>query len=95
MEKGLRKEDFAAINLLNTPFELLGASVAAKWSRGDRPLDAWQKAFWPRYAIAVIVTVLVWVFPTGHVGPGFMAAVVITTLLSSFTRSVSLKAFEI
>lgn len=86
MEKGLRNEDFAAIHLLNTPFELLGASVAAKWSRGDRPLSAWQQAFWPRYAIAAMVMVLFYVFPEGHVGPGYMGAFIAITLMGSFAR---------
>jgi PAT family acetyl-CoA transporter-like MFS transporter 1 len=88
MEKGLRKEDFAAIHLLNTPFELLGASIAAKWSRGDRPLQAWQRAFWPRYLIAALVMILFYIFPEGHVGPGYMGAFIAITLLGSFARSV-------
>lgn len=55
-------------------------------------MAAWQRAFWPRYAIAAAVTVLVYIFPTADpekgesVGTGYMMAVVVTTLMASFAR---------
>ena len=64
IERGLPKEDLAFINLLNVPFELAGGWLAARWSRGNRPLKTWQRAFWARFFMAGVATALVWAYPS-------------------------------
>lgn len=94
IERGLPKEDLAIVSLLNVPLELVGGWVAAKWARGARPLKAWERASWARFAIALAATALVWQFPrlkdevTGEkvqeVGVAWLAVVVVVTLMASF-----------
>lgn len=96
IERGLPKEDLAIVSLLNVPLELVGGWVAAKWARGPRPLKAWERASWARFAIALAATAIVWQFPrlkdevTGEkveeVGVGWLSVVVVITLLASFAR---------
>lgn len=38
LEKGLQKEDLALAVLLDFPFQLIFGYLAAKWSKGERPL---------------------------------------------------------
>lgn len=38
LEKGLSKEDLAMAVLIDFPFQLIFGYLAAKWSRGDKPL---------------------------------------------------------
>lgn len=38
LEKGLKKEDLALAVLIDFPFQILFGYLAAKWSKGDRPL---------------------------------------------------------
>ena len=89
IEKGLPKEDLAFINLLNVPFELVGAWLAARWSRGNKPLDTWLQAFWARFLVGGIATALVWAFPSdGKVHSAYFFGVVAVTLMASFARYV-------
>ncbi|KAI5455406.1 hypothetical protein NCC49_000219 [Naganishia albida] len=89
IEKGLPKEDLAFVNLLNVPFELIGGWLAARWSRGNKPLKTWQRAFWARFAVGGIATALVWAFPTdGKVSYAYFSGVVTVTLLASFASTV-------
>lgn len=87
IEKGLPKEDLAFINLLNVPFELAGGWLAARWSRGNKPLKTWQRAFWARFLMGGIATALVWAFPSnGQVSYTYFSGIVAVTLLASFAR---------
>ncbi|KAJ9123238.1 hypothetical protein QFC22_001434 [Naganishia vaughanmartiniae] len=89
IEKGLPKEDLAFINLLNVPFELVGAWFAARWSRGNQPLDTWLRAFWARFLVGAIATLLVWAFPSnGKVHSAYFLGIVAVTLLASFASTV-------
>jgi PAT family acetyl-CoA transporter-like MFS transporter 1 len=89
IEKGLPKEDLAFINLLNVPFELVGGWLAARWSRGNKPLKTWQRAFWARFLMGGIATALVWAFPSnGKVSYTYFSGFVAVTLLASFARLV-------
>ncbi|KAJ9124442.1 hypothetical protein QFC24_003230 [Naganishia onofrii] len=89
IEKGLPKEDLAFINLLNVPFELVGAWLAARWSRGNKPLDTWLQAFWARFLVGGIATALVWAFPSdGKVHSAYFFGVVAVTLMASFASTV-------
>lgn len=38
LEKGLKKEDLALAVLIDFPFQILFGYLAAKWSKGDKPL---------------------------------------------------------
>ena len=38
LEKGLSKEDLALAVLIDFPFQIIFGWLAAKWSRGDKPL---------------------------------------------------------
>ena len=39
LEKGLRKEDLALAVLIDFPFQIVFGYLAAKWSKGDKPLQ--------------------------------------------------------
>ena len=88
IEKGLPKEDLALASLLDFPFQMVGGWLAANWSRGDRPLSAWEKAYWARLGMAAVASLLVWGYPSGQnqVSATYFGAIVGTTLLASFTR---------
>ncbi len=88
IEKGLPKEDLALTSLLDFPFQMVGGWLAANWSRGDRPLGAWEKAYWARLGMAAVASLLVWSYPTGQekISTLYFSAIVATTLLASFTR---------
>ncbi|GHJ85998.1 hypothetical protein NliqN6_2400 [Naganishia liquefaciens] len=89
IEKGLPKEDLAFVNLLNVPFELAGGWLAARWSRGNRPLKTWQRAFWIRFFMAGIATALVWAYPSsGIISYAYFSTIIAVTLLSSFAGTV-------
>jgi Na+-transporting NADH:ubiquinone oxidoreductase subunit NqrA len=38
LEKGLKKEDLALAVLIDFPFQILFGYLAARWSKGDKPL---------------------------------------------------------
>jgi hypothetical protein len=40
--------------------------------------------------MATVATLVVWGFPTGHVGSGYFGIIIATTLLSSVSRSVEI-----
>jgi len=69
VEKGFRREDLAIVVLIDFPFQIIGGWLAAKWSRGDRPLRPWVIAFWPRLAFALIAALIVCLI----VGPASLA----------------------
>lgn len=39
LEKGLRKEDLALAVLIDFPFQILFGYLAARWSKGEKPLQ--------------------------------------------------------
>ncbi|KAF9056449.1 acetyl-coenzyme A transporter 1-domain-containing protein [Panaeolus papilionaceus] len=88
VEKGFKREDLAAVVLIDFPFQIMGGWLAAKWSRGDRPLRPWIYAFWPRLAFAVMAGLLVYYFPKPPLGTGFFLLLVLHTVLSSFSSTV-------
>ncbi|WWD16354.1 hypothetical protein CI109_100780 [Kwoniella shandongensis] len=51
-------------------------------------LKPWLYAFWARLAMAAIAALVVKGFPSGGVGNGYFALVIMTTLLSSLTSTV-------
>ena len=85
VEKGLGREDLAIAVLIDFPFQILGGWLAARWSRGDKPLRPWLWAFWPRLFFALISTLVVYWFPTPPISMGFFIFLVIQTVLASFT----------
>ncbi|KAF8912933.1 acetyl-coenzyme A transporter 1-domain-containing protein [Gymnopilus junonius] len=88
VEKGFKREDLALVVLIDFPFQIMGGWLAAKWSRGDRPLRPWIYAFWPRLAFAVIAALIVYWFPKSPISMGFFILLVVHTVLSSFASTV-------
>lgn len=84
VEKGFKREDLAIAVLIDFPFQIAGGWLAAKWSRGDRPLRPWIYAFWPRIGLALVATVLINWFPAPPISMGFFMFLILHTVLSSF-----------
>jgi MFS transporter, PAT family, solute carrier family 33 (acetyl-CoA transportor), member 1 len=89
VEKGLGKEDLAVVVLIDFPFQILGGYLAARWSRGDRPLRPWLWAFWPRLGFALLGAVIVWRFPKPPIPTGFFMFLVVQNVLGSFSGRVT------
>lgn len=88
VEKGFRREDLAIAVLIDFPFQITGGWLAAKWSRGDRPLRPWILAFWPRLLFCLIATLVVYWFPKPPITIAFFAFLIFHTVLSSFASTV-------
>ncbi|KAN0129643.1 Acetyl-coenzyme A transporter 1 [Lactarius tabidus] len=88
VEKGLGKEDLAVAVLIDFPFQILGGYLAARWSRGDRPLRPWLWAFWPRLGFALLGAIIVWRFPKPPISTTFFVFLVLQTLLGSFSGTI-------
>ncbi|KAH9026321.1 acetyl-coenzyme A transporter 1-domain-containing protein [Lactarius deliciosus] len=88
VEKGLGKEDLAIAVLIDFPFQILGGYLAARWSRGGRPLRPWIWAFWPRLGFALLGAIIVWRFPKPPISTTFFVFLVIQTLLGSFAGTI-------
>ncbi|KAI0259004.1 acetyl-coenzyme A transporter 1-domain-containing protein [Gloeopeniophorella convolvens] len=88
VEKGLGKEDLAVAVLIDFPFQIFGGYLAARWSRGGRPLRPWLWAFWPRLGFALLAALIVWKFPTPPVSTGFFVFLIIQTVLGSFAGTI-------
>ena len=84
VEKGFKREDLAIVVLIDFPFQIIGGWLAAKWSRGDRPLRPWIYAFWPRLIFALIAALIVYWFPKPPISKGFFVILIVHTILSSF-----------
>ena len=84
VEKGLGREDLAIAVLIDFPFQIIGGWLAARWSRGDKPLLPWFYAFIPRLGFALLATMIVYWFPTPPISTGFFTFLVIQTVLASF-----------
>ncbi len=84
VEKGFKREDLALVVLIDFPFQIMGGWLAAKWSRGDRPLRPWIHAFWPRLFFAFVATLIVYWFPKPPISTGFFIMLILHTVLSSF-----------
>ncbi|KPV73383.1 uncharacterized protein RHOBADRAFT_45960 [Rhodotorula graminis WP1] len=88
LEKGLRKEDLALAVLIDFPFQILFGYLAAKWSKGSRPLRPWMVAMWTRLGWAAVSMALIHKFPSGEIGNAYFALVVLCTVGSSFSSTV-------
>lgn len=88
IEKGFKREELAIAVLIDFPFQILGGYLAAKWSRGDRPLRPWVYAFWPRLAFCLLATLIVYYFPEPPISTGFFTFLVVYTVLSSLSSTV-------
>ncbi len=86
VEKGFKREELAVAVLIDFPFQIVGGWLAARWSRGDRPLRPWVYAFLPRLAFGLMATLIVYWFPTPPISNGFFVFLIIQTVLSSFSR---------
>lgn len=84
VEKGFKREDLALVVLIDFPFQIMGGWLAAKWSRGDRPLRPWIHAFWPRLFFALVATLIVYWFPKPPISTAFFIMLILHTVLSSF-----------
>ncbi|KAK4330633.1 putative membrane protein [Rhodotorula toruloides] len=89
LEKGLKKEDLALAVLIDFPFQILFGYLAAKWSKGEKPLRPWLIAMWTRLGWAAISMLLISNFPKGDIGTWYFLLVVACTVGSSFSRRVS------
>ncbi|GAA5998892.1 uncharacterized protein JCM10292_005777 [Rhodotorula paludigena] len=88
LEKGLKKEDLALAVLIDFPFQILFGYLAARWSKGDKPLKPWLIAMWTRLAWAVVSMLLISNFPKGDIGTWYFLLVVACTVGSSFSSTV-------
>ncbi|TNY19044.1 acetyl-coenzyme A transporter 1-domain-containing protein, partial [Rhodotorula diobovata] len=89
LEKGLRKEDLALAVLIDFPFQILFGYLAARWSKGPRPLRPWMVAMWTRLGWAAVSMALIAKFPRGEeIGTAYFALVVLCTVGSSFSSTV-------
>ncbi|KAL4068251.1 acetyl-coenzyme A transporter 1-domain-containing protein [Scleroderma yunnanense] len=88
VEKGLGREDLAIVVLIDFPFQIIGGWLAAKWSRGDKPLRPWIWAFWPRLAFALLSSLIVYWFPTPPISYGFLLFLVAHTVLQGFASTI-------
>ncbi|KAL0950664.1 hypothetical protein HGRIS_007449 [Hohenbuehelia grisea] len=88
VEKGFKREDLAIAVLIDFPFQIAGGWLAAKWSRGDKPLRPWIHAFWPRIGFALIATLTVYWFPKPPISMGFFIFLILHTVVSSFASTV-------
>ncbi|KAI0253362.1 acetyl-coenzyme A transporter 1-domain-containing protein [Lactifluus subvellereus] len=84
----LGKEDLAVAVLIDFPFQILGGYLAARWSRGDRPLRPWIWAFWPRLGFALLGAVIIWRFPKPPISTGFFVFLVVQTVFASFSGTI-------
>jgi PAT family acetyl-CoA transporter-like MFS transporter 1 len=84
VEKGLKKEDMALSVLIDFPFQLFGGYIAARWARGDKPLEPWLWAFWARLGFAVVAMIMIMIFPQPPIPLSFFVLIVIVTITSSF-----------
>uniref|UniRef100_A0A0K3CM69 BY PROTMAP: gi/472585710/gb/EMS23261.1/ MFS transporter, acetyl-CoA transporter [Rhodosporidium toruloides NP11] gi/647400603/emb/CDR46226.1/ RHTO0S12e01772g1_1 [Rhodosporidium toruloides] n=1 Tax=Rhodotorula toruloides TaxID=5286 RepID=A0A0K3CM69_RHOTO len=95
LEKGLKKEDLALAVLIDFPFQILFGYLAAKWSKGEKPLRPWLIAMWTRLGWAAISMLLISNFPKGDIGTWYFLLVVACTVGSSFSRRfVGISAFH-
>ncbi|GLB36522.1 putative acetyl-coenzyme A transporter 1 [Lyophyllum shimeji] len=88
VEKGFKREDLALVVLIDFPFQIMGGWLAAKWSRGDKPLRPWLIAFVPRLLLALVATLIVLWFPKPPISTGFFFFLIVHTVLSSFASTV-------
>ncbi|KAG7090807.1 hypothetical protein E1B28_009891 [Marasmius oreades] len=88
VEKGFKREDLALAVLIDFPFQLFGGYLAARWSRGDRPLQPWVIAFWPRLGFCLLGTLIVYWFPTPPISTSFFVFLISYTVFSSFSSTV-------
>jgi len=88
VEKGFKREDLAIVVLIDFPFQIMGGWLAAKWSRGDRPLRPWIYAFWPRFAFALAAALIVFWFPKPPISMGFFVLLIVHTVFSSFASTI-------
>lgn len=88
IEKGFKREELAVAVLIDFPFQIMGGWLAAKWSRGDRPLRPWLWAFWPRMFFGFIAILIVYWFPKPPISTSFFVFLVIHTVFSSFASYV-------
>ncbi|KAI9596676.1 acetyl-coenzyme A transporter 1-domain-containing protein, partial [Syncephalis fuscata] len=88
LEKGLKREDLALTVLWDFPSQILFGYLAARWSRGNRPLLPWLNAYVGRAITIVIWVLLVHYMPTGGVTPGYLAIITVVILWSSLANTV-------
>ncbi|KAK0246401.1 acetyl-coenzyme A transporter 1-domain-containing protein [Armillaria nabsnona] len=88
VEKGFRREELAVAVLIDFPFQIAGGWLAARWSRGDRPLRPWVVAFVPRLFFCLVGTLIVYWFPTPPISGGFFVFLIVQTVLASFSSTV-------
>ncbi|KAF8525237.1 MFS general substrate transporter [Hysterangium stoloniferum] len=88
VEKGLKKEDMALTVLLDFPFQLVEGYLAARWSRGDKPLEPWIWAFWARLGFAVSAMITIAIFPAPPIPTSFFIFIIVMTIASGFSSTV-------
>ncbi len=88
LEKGLKKEDLSLAVLIDFPFQILFGYLAAKWSKGDKPLKPWMLAMWSRLGWAIAAMFLISNFPQGTITRSYFWLVVGCTVGSSFSSTV-------
>ncbi|SGY33301.1 BQ5605_C002g01479 [Microbotryum silenes-dioicae] len=88
LEKGLKKEDLALAVLIDFPFQILFGYLAAKWSKGDKPLKPWLIAMWTRLGWAIVSMLLIKFFPQGTISTSYFWLVVFCTVGSGFSSTI-------
>lgn len=88
VEKGLGREDLAIAVLIDFPFQILFGYLAARWSKGDRPLRPWLWATWPRLGFAVVAAFMIYFFPKPPITTAFFLFIIVHTCLQSLSTLV-------
>ena len=88
VEKGLGKDELGLAVLIDFPCQIVGGWLAARWSKGDKPLRPWLYASWVRLGFAVLWVVIVRGFPTPPISTSFFVFLVAMTVLQGFSMYV-------
>ena len=102
LEKGFKKEDLALAVLIDFPLQIVIGYYAAKWSTEGTPLRPvfillyvklflicqWIVAYIFRLTLAALTIPLLYYFPSNGVTMTYYAAVLIMTVLTSFSTNI-------
>lgn len=89
LEKGFPRADLALTVLIDFPFQILLGFLAASWSKGKRPLLAWQYALYFKFAMAAVSMLVLKIYPSdGAIGRIYFLFVITMTIFSSFASTI-------
>lgn len=88
IERGFPREKLALTVLIDFPCQIIIGFYAAHWSAGHRPLLAWQNALFFKLMMALMVMVVLALFPSsGEISTSYFFLVALMTVMSSFAST--------